>query len=706
MKKGLVQLILFSVLIPFLSFAQMEKQSGFEQNKQSINSKLSKSSIVDKENAANAQIGANRFYAWQLFGGVVSSYTYSFTSPNVNQLLVSGIPEDNQYVEGTFDENGGWWGLNFLCTRIIKMDPSDGTVISTFNPGLVGPMWGAGIAYNPVDKQVYFLVNTGMARVLYKFNPVTHVVSAPIITYIDTFSGLACSKDGELYTLRINNADGDPIIKLSTVNPALNTVVGQTLQLGTFRIGGYVELETDLKTNKIYMATQNAELFNRAQIREVNTNTGATSLYYSFADGIQKRGLSFSYKLLLLGLEEDDVLNSNTSYDIEWIGGDNYNVKLEFSSDNGATWSTIATDIPSAVGFYSWNVPNISSTSCLLRITDLSDATNTKTSPLFEIFKPFQLITGNGGESWLIGSQQTISWTSNFIPSDGAVNGNSMNKKNGIPDQIFAKLEYSSNGINGPWVLLANNINCSLTDVTTFLFTVPAVITNKGLFKLTSMWDFAESENGQNQANDHPTEFIAYSDNFWSTYKNSTSGKMLITSPNGGEELNAGEYKYISWIKTGGTVSGTTYLEYSVDGGLTWIRINSAPIAGIMRYSWKVPNVNSNKCLVRMCNYLTKREIDRSDSYFTISNTGQQAVNYPNPFNPSTKIMFRLDKSEMTSLKIYNSIGQEVAMLVNKQLEAGSHSFEFNAANLPSGVYFYNLNRGGKTEIHKMMLLK
>jgi len=68
--------------------------------------------------------------------------------------------------------------------------------------------------------------------------------------------------------------------------------------------------------------------------------------------------------------------------------------------------------------------------------------------------------------------------------------------------------------------------------------------------------------------------------------------------------------------------------------------------------------------------------------------------------------MFRLEKSEMTTLKIYNSIGQEVAMLVNKQLEAGSHSFEFNAANLPSGVYFYNLNHGGKSEIHKMMLLK
>ena len=81
--------------------------------------------------------------------------------------------------------------------------------------------------------------------------------------------------------------------------------------------------------------------------------------------------------------------------------------------------------------------------------------------------------------------------------------------------------------------------------------------------------------------------------------------------------------------------------------------------------------------------------------------------NYPNPFNPSTVISFNLPKQSIVSLKVFNILGEEVATLVNnKMINAGAHSANFNAANLPSGVYIYKISAGNYSASKKMMLLK
>jgi hypothetical protein len=80
--------------------------------------------------------------------------------------------------------------------------------------------------------------------------------------------------------------------------------------------------------------------------------------------------------------------------------------------------------------------------------------------------------------------------------------------------------------------------------------------------------------------------------------------------------------------------------------------------------------------------------------------------NYPNPFNPATTIDFSILKDGWVSLSIFNVVGQEVATLVNQQMDAGKHIVSFNADKLTSGVYFYKLQAGTFTSIKKMMLLK
>jgi hypothetical protein len=80
--------------------------------------------------------------------------------------------------------------------------------------------------------------------------------------------------------------------------------------------------------------------------------------------------------------------------------------------------------------------------------------------------------------------------------------------------------------------------------------------------------------------------------------------------------------------------------------------------------------------------------------------------NYPNPFNPVTTIGYGIREKSNVKIPVLNSIGEEVAMLVNEEKESGYHTVEFNATNLPSGVYFYQLIAGEYTAIKKMILLK
>jgi hypothetical protein len=80
--------------------------------------------------------------------------------------------------------------------------------------------------------------------------------------------------------------------------------------------------------------------------------------------------------------------------------------------------------------------------------------------------------------------------------------------------------------------------------------------------------------------------------------------------------------------------------------------------------------------------------------------------NYPNPFNPATKIKYSIPHSSLVQIRIFDVLGKELETLVNEEKPAGTYELTWNAAALPSGVYFYRIKAGSFIQTRKMILLK
>jgi hypothetical protein len=80
--------------------------------------------------------------------------------------------------------------------------------------------------------------------------------------------------------------------------------------------------------------------------------------------------------------------------------------------------------------------------------------------------------------------------------------------------------------------------------------------------------------------------------------------------------------------------------------------------------------------------------------------------NYPNPFNPTTSLQYTIGSRQFVTLKVFDLLGREVATLVNEEEPVGDYEVEFNGNNLPSGIYFYNLETKNFSDTKKMVLLK
>ncbi|MGE5847066.1 MAG: T9SS type A sorting domain-containing protein, partial [Ignavibacteria bacterium] len=108
-------------------------------------------------------------------------------------------------------------------------------------------------------------------------------------------------------------------------------------------------------------------------------------------------------------------------------------------------------------------------------------------------------------------------------------------------------------------------------------------------------------------------------------------------------------------------------------------------------------------CLYRSKNILTsflEGQVRKTETKYILSQ------NYPNPFNPVTRIRYQLPERTFVSIKVYDNLGKEIALLVNEEKTAGEYSIEFDGSEFSSGVYFYSIAAGDFREVRKIILMK
>lgn len=185
-----------------------------------------------------------------------------------------------------------------------------------------------------------------------------------------------------------------------------------------------------------------------------------------------------------------------------------------------------------------------------------------------------------------------------------------------------------------------------------------------------------------------PVELISFSATTDSKNVNLNWATATETN-NSGFEIER-RYDKTDWLEIGFVPGhGTTtekqnysYIDQNVNAGIYSYRLKQVDFDGTFEYS--------NEILVNVTASLE----------FTLDQ------NFPNPFNPNTLIKYSIPKSSQVSLKIFNTLGQEMESLVNEEKQAGTYEVNWNASNLQSGVYFYRIQAGSFIETKKMILLK
>ncbi len=171
-----------------------------------------------------------------------------------------------------------------------------------------------------------------------------------------------------------------------------------------------------------------------------------------------------------------------------------------------------------------------------------------------------------------------------------------------------------------------------------------------------------------------------------------------------------------------------TFIEVTATGTLVWEYINPVVLTGILTWSGTIPDDPTHpgeklNSVFRTYRYApsyaaftgkTLTPGDYVEKYATAveQETGQVPVsfqlfqNYPNPFNPSTNFEFRISSYGFVTLKVFDVLGREVAVLVNDARPAGDYIVAWNASNVPSGVYFVRLTAGSFSQTRRAVLLK
>jgi len=177
------------------------------------------------------------------------------------------------------------------------------------------------------------------------------------------------------------------------------------------------------------------------------------------------------------------------------------------------------------------------------------------------------------------------------------------------------------------------------------------------------------------------------------------TGSLTTASNSYVKLINGAQWTNVFWlVGTSATLGANSTFRGNIMALSSIIANEGAFISG--RLLARTDSVSLHNNIIGGVPVVTSVQTKNIPEGFTLSQ------NYPNPFNPTTTINYQLPTSSIVTLKVYDVIGREVAMVVNEVKEVGSYSVQFDASHLSSGIYFYTIKAGNFTATKKLTLMK
>lgn len=373
-----------------------------------------------------------------------------------------------------------------------------------------------------------------------------------------------------------------------------------------------------------------------------------------------------------------------TTRNVTWTSTGIANIRIEYKTSQAGAWQTVVASTPAGAGSYGWVIPNTPTSQARVRIMDAANGAPIDSS------NPFSITVAG------------ISLSSNVLQFGSVVVGSTARQTITVTNGGTAPLVVTSITSN-TWGFAASRgsftIPAGTSDTLSIIFAPTVVQSYSGQLQIAS------------NAPGSPSIINVSGTGL-------SSAALAVLSPNGGEDWPVGSTRNITWSATN---VDRIEISYRTAPGEGWRRIVQNADASLGSFAWLVPNTPTTQARVRVMDRTTGTVVDSSDNDFTISGTTAVAEggiptkfelkqNYPNPFNPATQISYGLPSEAFVTLKVFNMIGQEIALLVNERQSAGRYTVRFDAQSAgvssSSGLYFYRLTAGDYVEIRKMMLVK
>lgn len=373
-----------------------------------------------------------------------------------------------------------------------------------------------------------------------------------------------------------------------------------------------------------------------------------------------------------------EVWMAGSYYNVTWTSSGIYNVRIEYSKDNGTSWSVITSSIAADAGSCSWSVPNTPSLQCRIRISDADNpGYNDLCNSVFEIRTPVPLAPVlKLPDNYAAGQpvDLTLSWNNSAFAEGYRLQiAKDQNFTSLVTDTSLTltsfKLSGLGDGLKYFWRLSSKN--------------------NAGTSAYSEVRSFTTLLNAPEkmaaQAVDYKTIKLSWSD------RSANESGFIVERKLSSETA----YKVIDSVKA----NILTYTDSTLSNGASCsYRIRAYSQFALSAYAAEV-----SVSLTAVAENLNGNTLPEDYVLYQ---------NYPNPFNPSTKIRYSIPAESRVRIVIYNAIGAFVAELVNEVQPAGYREISFNAGDLSSGTYFCSMTAGAVdgsrqiTTIRKAILVK